>query len=51
MDEMDSPEDLKVIVMAYLKDIAATPPVVEVVDFYLAAKQLAATKLTGICYI
>lgn len=47
VDEMDNPEDLKVIVMAYLKDIAAAPPVADVVDFYLAAKELAATSLTG----
>ena len=33
--------------MAYLKDIAAAPPVVDVVDFYLAAKASAATKLIG----
>ena len=48
---MDNPEDLKVIVMAYLKDIAAAPPVVDVVDFYLAAKELASTKLTGNLFV
>lgn len=47
VDEMDNFEDLKVVVMAYLKDIAAAPPVADVVDFYLAAKELSATSLTG----
>lgn len=47
VDEMENPEDLKVIVMAYLKDISAAPPVSDIVDFYLAAKAAASNNLTG----
>ncbi len=51
VDEMESREDLKVIVHAYLKDIAASPPVNEVVDFYLGARKAASSTLSGISFL
>jgi len=49
VDEIDNPEDLQILVMAYLHDIAPKPnePVASVVNFYLAAKKEAAGILTG----
>lgn len=48
VDEIDNPEDLKILVMAYLNDIAPNAPVDSLVNFYLAARREASTNLTGV---
>lgn len=47
VDELENPEDLKIIANAYLKEITHDPPVNDIVNFYLAAKKEAATSLSG----
>ena len=47
VDELDSKEDLKTVVLSYLKDIGSYSGVADdIVAFYLEARELAHNKLT-----
>lgn len=48
VDELDMREDLMIVVSHYLKDIGRyAPRIGNIVDFYLEARQLAASELAG----
>ena len=46
VDELLSVHDLRIVVLAYLKDISPNPPVDDIVNFYLAAKKEAHSNLS-----
>lgn len=46
VDEVESHEDLSIIVSSYLSETIPNPPVTDIVTFYLAARQLANTVLS-----
>jgi midasin (ATPase involved in ribosome maturation) len=45
VDELSSKDDLQVLAAAYLRGVTSSPPVADIVSFYLQARQAAATVL------